>query len=378
MSTENGSMRMASSDNSTTAFVTLSGSSHWKNYFFESEIIKESGETFSVVTYSRNDESYLCTVSDRYVKLQKSTGKEIKTLSEYKLGDTQSVPTLVGIGRNSLSEFSCRIGENLYVADGVILDGNISGQIGFKVWDAVLGNAKISVRKVSVHEGLMENSNFRIINAGTVQAEIAKKLEQQQLENQKKTEEKKKTEPLPIPFEWAGKSDVQWERNWGDVSSLDTGLSLSAPLQSTGAMAILPDTEEWQNFTDIIFSTEWIAGSNLVFVYRYQDENNYGTVNFHNDYIRIEEKLGGKNNILEEKRRNFSESDDNGFYRRSLLVKISLENNAATVWSNGEKIISTNQQKNLPFSGKIGVKSWDKDPGKSSAIIHSVSVEARK
>ncbi len=354
-------LSVGASSGSTTAYTTLKGTSLWTDYVLDVEVANKIGETFTVASFINGSNNYSCTISDSYIKLQRTTDGEIETLSDYKLQELNRESFSVSIGKNKDEEFSCKVGKYIYVSSGVKLNPGTSGQVGFKVWDKESGKATVNIKSVTARKGEIDSSESVLVDAQSI------------------VSQKNRSNPssFPIPYNWTSGSRDNWERNWGDIEQTNNGLLIQAPFDATGAFAVLPGSESWKSNFDLLFSLIWEAGSNVVFVYRYQDEKNYAAININDNYVRVEEITNGKTKVIEEKRRNLSNPEDNGFFVKSLKTKISLTESKVTFWMNGKKLLSVNQDKLVDQKGMVGIKVWDKNTGKSRVVVESLSVESR-
>lgn len=154
-----------------------------------------------------------------------------------------------------------------------------------------------------------------------------------------------------LPYASALGKMNNWKKIWGIISQTENTVILTTNNEKSGSGAFLDGTRYWENYNyqttvngDIVTSVTLYS--------RYQDEDNNLSCTFTNSYIKISEKIDGKNSILAEI------DNENTMIFKDTVFGVSV-NNDIVVCSLGEKeLLGANHHKKIK-NGGIGLSIWD-------------------
>lgn len=364
---EQGAM-IKSLDNNTSAFYSIAGSSLWSDYSVKASILEYSGEAISLVGYYKSEEDfYSCVYTPKYIRFQKKENGVLEILKEISLTETLPRNFDVVFGVNENNVFGCGINENIYSSEVAIDTRYQNGQTGFRIWSPILGQAFLRINQVIAEKVKLSNlivrsdSDLEIDNFNEVNSQEERTVQE--------------VKDIKLPFDWNSQVDEElWKSTWGTKEFLSSGIKIRASLDTTGGMMVLPGSQNWLDYK-LSYKLDWIDGTNVVVVLRYQGNSNFLSINIHDDYIRVEELFNGKTRIIGESVRDFEDKGDLGNYAKDLDVVVRVYNNKISVFLNGSKKIETENPNRLPRTGLVGLKVWDKNRNEANVVLRSFIAE---
>lgn len=366
---ERNGVSISAGDKATSAFSTLAGSSLWKNYSFETKIDSRKGHALQIFGYYLSEENYYsCTLTPGYLRLQKKRDGVLETLKEFKLEKNFVEDIDMNFGMDSSRIFACGINGMNYSSGVKIDEESSTGQIGYRVWDTAENTASAKIVRVKVSQNPLTN----LVNEDSlIIKEEEAGLEENDLVELDNLPLLLGADPLPLPFLWLAE---KWEKTWGIMQLTQDGVKIRSDTKTTGGMMVLPGSQNWLDYK-LSYKLDWIDGTNVVVVLRYQGNNNFLSINIHDDYIRVEELFNGKTRIIGESVRDFEDKNDLGNYAKDLDVVVRVYNNKISVFLNGSKKIETENPNRLPKTGLVGLKVWDKNRNEANVILRSFIAE---
>jgi hypothetical protein len=170
-----------------------------------------------------------------------------------------------------------------------------------------------------------------------------------------------------IAFKDDFRVDQGWKHNWGSGSLENNRLELAAGTTTTGAIAFLDGTHEWDDYA-YTASAVRISGDFISLVSRFQNNNNYVSCWFSDREVKIMEKVGGVERTLA-KVRNTLESGDTG-----ATLGMSVSGQTARCLEGQQVVASVSGIHRELSKGGIGFIAWDRVPNTAALSVLSVSV----
>ncbi len=341
---QNTGMVIQSNTLSNGAGTYLSGSNNWKDYSMTANVNWMKGEAFSVLAQYQNNKNYIIfTIAEESIRVEQVVNGESKILSEIKRHfDEDRNNFLIGISIHN-NKIVGRINNKILIEIDKQANEIKSGSIGFQIWDSVKNNSKLIIEKVDV---------------STEWSDLA------QLQNIYGIKE------FPYSMDILSQ-DQGWIKTWGNMSYLNNELILESTSKTTGAATYLAGASEWQDYSYQL-NFNWLKGSNVILMARYLDDKNYVSLNISKDYIRVEQKIDNKTEILLERKTEFSINP------KSDNFKINVSGGQITAYHNNDEIIESTMINKKFSKGAIGLKIWDKISGNSKIMVNKISVESIK
>jgi peptidoglycan/xylan/chitin deacetylase (PgdA/CDA1 family) len=171
-----------------------------------------------------------------------------------------------------------------------------------------------------------------------------------------------------LPFFDAFERDLGWLSVWDNPSWENGAFSISAPKGRTGADTMLEGSERW---TDYVYNLkyDWITGSRLSLMARYQDAGDYIACVFGGDRVKIDRATGGATEHLGASVFHVNMISEDG------QVGMRVQGDTADCLVNGDVVASAK----VPIvAGGIGVKIWDAVKEHAELHLKEISVEAAK
>ena len=169
-----------------------------------------------------------------------------------------------------------------------------------------------------------------------------------------------------IPFTDNFSDYEGWIANDGDMNFIDNKMTL-ININGNSSSVYLDGTKLWKDYSYHLIA-DWGKGSNLLLVARYNDIKNYVACNFGNSLTRIEQRVNGKNKILQETK-----------YAIKLPIKqnlsLQVDGNTIKCASNNSLISQASFDGASLSEGGIGIMTWDKQKDNTEISMDQVLVE---
>lgn len=183
------------------------------------------------------------------------------------------------------------------------------------------------------------------------------------------------TPPIPLPYQ--GPAFLNWKGTWGFANVATTSpnflvndLLLRATGSTTGAMATLPGSEQW---TDYSYTASVIANANGGFslIARYTDTNNFIACTFNGPYVAINQTLNGKRTQVASAHLKVPPLPS---VYVSTNARIDVKGNHISCSATGAEDLGYDVTDSTLLKGGIGVSIWYSVLGVSTLDLQSVKV----
>ncbi|RJQ31529.1 hypothetical protein C4572_02300 [Candidatus Parcubacteria bacterium] len=160
-----------------------------------------------------------------------------------------------------------------------------------------------------------------------------------------------------------------WLQGWGRLEFGDGRLKAASGNDLEGTFALLDGTHGWTDYAASL-SLSWLKGKSVSAIVRFQDNDNYASCDLSGGWLRIKEKIEGKEKILAAEKMTFDRSGDG--LKLSVLAKGS---NLVCIVNEERGLIS---DKLSVQRGGFGVKSWDPQKNNSEYEITGLTIDELK
>jgi len=152
------------------------------------------------------------------------------------------------------------------------------------------------------------------------------------------------------------------------VINKDKTMTLGSGVDNTGNEVSLEGALNWQNY-NFNATIDWLKGTSVSLLARYQDESNYLACDYSDNNVRIEQKINDQTMILKQ------EKIVMPFLKNNLDLSTSVQNNTAACSINGNEIVRADNIAPELNHGGIGLETWDQKIGNSEITVKNIEVK---
>jgi peptidoglycan/xylan/chitin deacetylase (PgdA/CDA1 family) len=168
-----------------------------------------------------------------------------------------------------------------------------------------------------------------------------------------------------LPFTDDFNKETGWRKTWGSLMFKKGEFSIGASDQTTGGAVFLAGSGSWPKYTFSVLPKD-INGESVTLVSNYVNDQNYLECTYTDKFVRLAQTINGKKEIIFEqrllKRQMF---DELGIARESNTLECLL----------GDQTVLSSDIMPISSAGLIGIKTWDKEVGKSTFVIEKAEVK---
>jgi peptidoglycan/xylan/chitin deacetylase (PgdA/CDA1 family) len=173
--------------------------------------------------------------------------------------------------------------------------------------------------------------------------------------------------PKKLPFEDTFTADQGWLSTWGKYQVENDALSLGAEPTTSGASVILDGSGSWENYR-VHMELESPAQTGVFVWVRFADNDNNAACNLGNGFSHVEQVVNGSERVIK------GGKSDVIIPQGIFSIDISVNDRFVSCSMNGQELVSTEFLDPALARGGIGIKTWDKELGKSSVIVRKLEV----
>lgn len=163
-------------------------------------------------------------------------------------------------------------------------------------------------------------------------------------------------------------SNKGWIGAWGTYRINNDTLSMRASDSQTGAAIILDGSASWRDY-EVTAQVESPQRTGVLVWTRFLNDDNNASCNFGKDFVHVEQILDGEKRVLKGIR-------GSGYIPEGpFTVSARVEGRSVACSINGKVLVETEFLDPSLTRGGIGFKIWDAALGKSSIILHNLTVE---
>jgi hypothetical protein len=279
----------------------------------------------------------------------------------------------------------CLVGNDTIVYATIPED---TGGVGIKIWDKNIGMANINLKEFNLYDAQFAHDNIASLPSydKNVTKHLISKEESgvdQPIKVTISVKEEQKPKPITTPVvedkslaitlpykpEILVKKD--WKNVFGLLSDKDNILIFGTNASTTSSQAVLIGSQDWTNYKFNVLLT-WSSGSSATLVARYKDQKNYVACSFgeYGSSVRLYKVVNGVSKTVAQSPRlpypSIEAWKDNNF-------SISVDKNAVSCLKDGEWIVRGDLE-DIPLSGSVGIKTYDRINGHAQVKVSSLSV----
>lgn len=172
-----------------------------------------------------------------------------------------------------------------------------------------------------------------------------------------------------LPYQDDFNSNSGWYGTWGNVSVMGGALSVGASNSTSGGAVFLDGSQQWKDYL-LTVAPRQINGESVTLLARYSDDKNFVECTYSDKYARLTEYSSGEKKVLGEVKTKYP-------LFQSKSIGAQVVGDSAQCIIDNEALISADIDQRIS-EGVIGIKTWDREIGKSRLEIESLTVESRQ
>jgi hypothetical protein len=163
-----------------------------------------------------------------------------------------------------------------------------------------------------------------------------------------------------------------WIRRFGETEIKNNSLALKS-FNGEGSSIFLAGSKLWDSYVENVDVS--LNKGNAVFLVKYKDDSNYASVVVTDSSARIEQKLHGKTQVLDETKYERRPSVFNSVFDMKLMVS----RGRIAAFIDGVKLIESANTNTLLDKGSIGFEFWSPDStsgNENEMVIRNIRVQS--